>query len=295
VISSSRLLSTVSLGAVIALVSAGCASSATTQPSWTYAPVGTATTTAPTTAPTSASTAAAVASFEAPKITWTPGTVANPRVIEITADDGLNFTPGFVEVAKGETVTFRVTDTGKADHEFMVGPAADALGDVEGTPEIDPVGAGTSESISFTFDKPGVYAFACHAPGHFEHGMIGWISVIDPSAPTVGTKEAPRLVHVDMTDRLAFSPGAIQARSGETIRFVLTNSGKVTHEFAVGPAAKVNADQVDGVTVLEADEIVAGMTKTVDYTFDGPGPYGFACHEPGHFEAGMTGTVALVQ
>ena len=294
-ISSSRLLSTVSLGAVIALVSAGCASSATTQPSWTYAPVGTATTTAPTTAPTSAATAAAVASFEAPKITWTPGTVANPRVIEITADDGLNFTPGFVEVAKGETVTFRVTDTGKADHEFMVGPGADALGDVEGTPEIDPVGAGTSESISFTFDKPGVYAFACHAPGHFEHGMIGWISVIDPSAPTVGTKEAPRLVHVNMTDRLAFSPGAIQARSGETIRFVLTNSGKVTHEFAVGPAAKVNADQVDGVTVLEADEIVAGMTKTVDYTFDGPGPYGFACHEPGHFEAGMTGTVALVQ
>lgn len=294
----SRLASTLALGAAIALVATGCSGGAAVQPTWTFSPMAAATatpTTAPTAAPTQAPTAPPAATFEPPKITWTVGTVASPRVIEITGDDELNFTPGYVEVAKGETVTFRITASGKADHEFMIGPAADALADTEGTPEIDPVAAGTTESITFTFDKVGLYAFACHAPGHFEHGMVGWVSVIDPSAPVAGTKDAPRLVHVDMSDKLAFSPNVIPVFRGETIRFVLTNSGETVHEFAVGPADKVNADEVDGVTVLEADEIDSGMTKTLDFTFDGTGPYGFACHEPGHFEAGMTGTIVLVQ
>ena len=298
-ITRSRLASPLALGAAIALVAAGCGSGAAAQPAWTFTPAVPAGTAAPAVAPTAAPTAApttAVApTFEAPKITWTLGTVASPRVIDITADDNLNFTPGYVEVAKGETITFSIKATGKADHEFMIGPAADALGDTEGTPEIDPVASGTTETITYTFDKTGLFAFACHAPGHFEHGMIGWVSVLDPAAPVAGTKATPRLVHVDMSDKLAFTPDVIPVFAGETVRFVITNSGQTTHEFAVGQADKVLADQIDGVTVLEADEIDAGMTKTLDFTFDGTGPYAFACHEPGHFEAGMKGSVVLVQ
>jgi len=33
---------------------------------------------------------------------------------------------------------------------------------------------------------------------------------------------------------------------------------------------------------------------SVTYTFDGPGPYSFACHATGHREAGMTGTITIV-
>jgi len=35
------------------------------------------------------------------------------------------------------------------------------------------------------------------------------------------------------------------------------------------------------------------QTKSVTYTFTGSGPFAFACHEPGHFEAGMKGTIAI--
>ena len=75
-----------------------------------------------------------------------------------------------------------------------------------------------------------------------------------------------------MDDSLKFMPDSIDVAQGETIRFVLTNSGQVVHEFQVGDAAKVAADEVDGVIVVEKDELDAGSTHAVDYTFDGPGP-----------------------
>lgn len=61
----------------------------------------------------------------------------------------------------------------------------------------------------------------------------------------------------------------------------------------VGLADKVDADEIDGTIVKEAAEIDANRVKTVTYTFDGTGPYSFACHEPGHFEAGMKGSIAF--
>ena len=71
------------------------------------------------------------------------------------------------------------------------------------------------------------------------------------------------------------------------------NLGQAVHEFQVGPAGLVASDTVDGSIVVEVDEIEGGHVKTVTYTFDGPGPYAYACHEPGHYEAGMRGTFTL--
>ena len=44
----------------------------------------------------------------------------------------------------------------------------------------------------------------------------------------------------------------------------------------------------------EVADIGMMQTKSVTYTFDGSGPYAFACHEPGHYEAGMKGTITIV-
>ena len=96
-----------------------------------------------------------------------------------------------------------------------------------------------------------------------------------------------------MSDALMFTPMEIRVSKGETVTLLLTNLGTVVHEFAVGPADKVYADVVDGTIVKEADEIGQHHIKTMTYTFDGPGPYAFACHEPGHFEGGMKGTIAF--
>ena len=223
---------------------------------------------------------------------FTPGTVDNPRLVDIVTDDALTFWPNVITVAEGETVTFNLTATGDAEHEFMVGPEAAVLKD-KAPDEAAHITKATPQTLTFTFDGPGPFAFACHAPGHFEAGMMGYFVVVGPDVPAAGTTDDPRLVEVSMDDTLAFMPMEIPVTAGETVRFLLTNAGTVTHEFAVGPKDNVDADEVDGVTVVEADEITAHTLKVLDYTFDGPGPYGYACHEPGHFEAGMKGDIVL--
>ena len=249
---------------------------------------------APTPSPTAAPTATpAPTPVPTPELGFVPGTKATPRVVKITADDELTFFPNVIRVAQGETVRFNIKNIGKAAHEFMIGPMADAMADKEGTPEVADILAGETKSLAFTFDGPGPYAFACHEPGHFEAGMLGSIVVVGPDVPAVGTATAPRLVEIDMNDKLAFAPSAISVAKGETVTFLMSNLGTTVHEFAVGPADKVDADQIDGTIVKEADEIGGHHLKTVTYTFNGPGPYGFACHEPGHFEAGMKGTITF--
>ena len=244
-------------------------------------------------------TGAAPSAVPAPSATpvalgFTPGTKDSPRVVDMTVDDNLNFIPGFVTVADGETVTFSLTNVGTVEHEFMVGPSADVLADKEGTPEIAGITAGKTVTLTTTFNGPGPFIFACHAPGHFKHGMRGWIQVVGAGLPAVGTKDNPRLVRLDMNDQLKFDPTDVQVAQGETITFVLTNSGEAVHEFQVGPADLVAADTVDGTLNVEIKPLDAGSTNAITYTFSGPGPYAFACHEPGHYENGMAGTITLV-
>jgi uncharacterized cupredoxin-like copper-binding protein len=113
-----------------------------------------------------------------PGLGFIPGTKDQPRVVTIFATDQLMFTPATIKVATGETVTFQIKNTGTLEHEFMIGPAPDALADKEGTPEIAGITGGTTKAITFTFDGPGPYAFACHATGHFEAGMKGTITLV---------------------------------------------------------------------------------------------------------------------
>ena len=244
-------------------------------------------------APSVAATSAPPVATPSP-VGFAPGTAANPRVVTMTTDDLLNFTPGVVVIAEGETVTFQIHNLGKAEHEFKVGPAKAVFADEESAPEVAGIKTGKVASLTYTFKGPGPFAFACHFPGHFEHGMKGYIIVVGPDVPKVGTAAQPRLVHIDMTDQLMFEPQTLAVAQGETVSFILTNSGRaVIHEFAVGPIGPVYGDEVDGKVVMEADELDPGSTHVLTYTFSGTGPFGYACHEPGHFEAGMKGMITV--
>ncbi len=274
------------------LVLAGCSSAAA--PSWTFAPAQSGSPAAVSAPATSAIPSLTVS--PAPSSTelgFTPGTKAAPRLIHIDSNDTLLFAPNFVVVAAGETVTFEIANQGKVEHEFMVGPQKAAFGDVEGTPEIAGIKAGETKTVTYTFSGPGPYAFACHATGHFEHGMLGYIQVVGQGAPSVGTAKVPRIAPIKMTDDLKFDPSTEAAAAGETVSFVLVNAGTVTHEFQVGPAAAVAANTVDGKKVVEVADINGGHVAELTYTFPATGAYAFACHVTGHYEAGMRGTVTL--
>ncbi len=107
------------------------------------------------------------------------GTAASPRLVHVVAGPGYVFNPSSLTVKRGETILFAVTTMGPYVHEFMVGPAADVAADREGTPEVSGIGMMQTRTLTYTFDGAGPYAFACHAPGHYEAGMSGTIRVIE--------------------------------------------------------------------------------------------------------------------
>jgi len=56
-------------------------------------------------------------------------------------------------------------------------------------------------------------------------------------------------------------------------------------------------EQIDDAQLFEAPDIEVGQAKTVDYIFKASalkGNWEFACHEPGHYEAGMKLPVTIV-
>lgn len=116
------------------------------------------------------------------------------------------------------------------------------------------------------------------APGPGEDGFVA------------GTLEAPRVVRIAANANLRFTPDTVRVRAGETIRFEVTVMGPVIHEFMVGPAADVAVDREGTPEVADLSMMETG---TIMYTFSGPGPFAFACHATGHYEAGMTGTIVV--
>ena len=106
-----------------------------------------------------------------------------------------------------------------------------------------------------------------------------------------GTTGTPRVIGVAATAGLRFVPDTIRVQEGETIRFEFTVMGPTPHEFMVGPAADVAEDR-EGTP--EVPELGMMETGSVTYTFSNPGPFAFACHVAGHYEAGMKGSIVVV-
>ncbi len=115
---------------------------------------------------------------------------------------------------------------------------------------------------------------------------------LDPATPgfVAGTVAAPRVVRIVAGPSTRFYPDVVSIKAGETITFEVTTMGWTAHEFMVGPAAAVAAN-TDGTP--EVADIGMMGTKSLTYTFEGSGPDAFACHAPGHYEAGMKGTIAV--
>lgn len=81
---------------------------------------------------------------------------------------------------------------------------------------------------------------------------------------------------------------------GVPYHFIVTNNGTVNHEFDIMPPEPAdtpeNQVQQESLARLTQDELPAGTTATLDYTFTKAYPAGsleFACHVPGHYDAGM--------
>ncbi len=116
---------------------------------------------------------------------------------------------------------------------------------------------------------------------------------------TIGTSsvasKATKIYHVDLSDAMKMTfDHAIEIKSGEIVRFIITNHGHIDHEFSIGSEKEHEAhrdmmkqmpDMVhnDGASVT----VKPNETKELTWKFGKKGEAMFACNIPGHFEAGM--------
>ena len=109
-----------------------------------------------------------------------------------------------------------------------------------------------------------------------------------------------RTVSVDMTDAMRFNPSSVAVAQGETVRFVVRNLGKLKHEFVLGTEQelKEHSEVMKKFPEMEhADPnmvtVAPGKTGEVVWRFTKTGKVDFACLQPGHYDAGMKGAVAV--
>ena len=113
-------------------------------------------------------------------------------------------------------------------------------------------------------------------------------------------RKASRTVRIDMSDRMRFTPASLIVKQGETVKFVVRNSGKLMHEMVIGTMQelKEHAELMKKHPGMEHDEpymahVAPGKTETVVWQFTRTGEFHFGCLLPGHFEAGMVGKVIV--
>lgn len=112
--------------------------------------------------------------------------------------------------------------------------------------------------------------------------------------------KAVRSIDVDMSDAMRFTPSEIRVKRGDTVKFVVRNSGKVMHEMVIGTEAelKKHAEMMKKYPGMEHDEpymahVQPGKRESIAWTFTKPGTFMYGCLVPGHWEAGMKGTIVV--
>jgi uncharacterized cupredoxin-like copper-binding protein len=113
-------------------------------------------------------------------------------------------------------------------------------------------------------------------------------------------QKATRTVSVDMSDAMRFSPAEVSVKRGDTVRFVVANSGKQMHEMVLGTMKelKEHSELMKKHPGMEHDEpymahVQPGKKAEIVWQFTKPGEFHYGCLIPGHFEAGMMGRVIV--
>ena len=119
-------------------------------------------------------------------------------------------------------------------------------------------------------------------------------------APAARTSEAARVIRVEMTDQMRFSPSQVSVKRGETVRFVVVNQGAVMHEMVIGTMAdlkdhaahmKKNPDMKHSGANMA--HVAPGQSGEIVWRFSKAGEVYFGCLIAGHFDAGMIGKVVV--
>ncbi len=141
-----------------------------------------------------------------------------------------------------------------------------------------------------------MFAPLAFAQDHGGHGRPKETSFGRP----VDAKKASRVVRVEMSDQMRFTPAQITVKQGEIVRFEPVNKGQVMHEMVLGTLddLKKYAELMKKNPGMPHDaphmaHVAPGKSGTIGWQFTTPGEFFYACLVAGHYEAGMIGKVTV--
>jgi uncharacterized cupredoxin-like copper-binding protein len=115
---------------------------------------------------------------------------------------------------------------------------------------------------------------------------------------------AARTVEIIMEDA-SFTPAHVEVKTGEAVRFVVTNTSGIDHDFTLGDTATQSAHRKEMAEAIQAGReaqrhqdgnavtVQPGASKVLSWRFTKPGSFEYDCNMPGHFEAGMRGVITV--
>jgi uncharacterized cupredoxin-like copper-binding protein len=113
-------------------------------------------------------------------------------------------------------------------------------------------------------------------------------------------RKVKRVIRIEMSDTMRYFPSELRVKRGDTVRFALNNAGHLPHEMVIGTMdelkhhaalMKKNADMEH--SDARAAHVAPGASGLVVWQFTKAGEFHYACLVPGHFEAGMIGTIIV--
>lgn len=113
--------------------------------------------------------------------------------------------------------------------------------------------------------------------------------------------EVNRVVEVEANDTMRFVHEPLKVKTGETIKFEISNTGAIKHEFSIGTK---DEHMAHGKMMMEnpgmhhgpggaSITVEPGETETLIWTFEEAWEVQAACNIPGHYQAGMHSDVVF--
>lgn len=122
------------------------------------------------------------------------GMAGNPkavsRTITLLITEQIRLLPESIDVVQGETLKIVLTNNGALKHEFVIGTSQELEEHAalmvqspdkgHAAPHIAQIAPGKTTELVWTFNRPGVFAFACPFAGHYQSAVVGRIVVTAP-------------------------------------------------------------------------------------------------------------------
>jgi len=145
---------------------------------------------------------------------------------------------------------------------------------------------------AFAFAVPAAIAGGTHAGGHDDE----WAGIGRPG----DSGKFIRTVEIGAYDSMRFNHAHFAVKRGETVRIVVRNAGQLPHELVLGDekSLREHAESMrKHPDMVHADPnqvgVAPGKTGELVWQFTKAGTVHFACLHPGHYEAGMKGSITV--